>query len=117
MTDKEDSSKKSGPTYTTYDPEVEKRRIEYNEKLSGQIMDFLSKNIPDFMKYWGEGQKSEYHVATSIPKWIMILVGTMFLTVAVLTFYDKVPGESLTFLTGVIVGYLLSILKPLPEEE
>ena len=103
------------PTYQVYDPEVEKLRIKSNEKIMNQVMNFLNTNIPNFMDYWKEGQKIDYHGAVTIPRMAILLVGVMLLVVSFLTYAGKVAGESLTFLRGIIVGYLLAIVKP--EEE
>jgi len=49
--------------------------------------------------------------ATRITIPLYILLGIVFVTMAVLTFLGKVGGESMVFLAGAVVGYIISLLS------
>ena len=43
---------------------------------------------------------------------VFTFVALIFFTMALLTYYDKISGETFVFVAGTIVGYIIGMLKP-----
>jgi len=57
-----------------------------------------------------KGAASAREASKRISYAILIVVTLLFLVIAALTWQGIVPGEALTFLLGIVVGYLLSVM-------
>jgi hypothetical protein len=103
-----------------YDPEVEKRRIEANETIQ--------KDFQAQQKYIHEGWQGVVNKAIEAIKnnllrnkeiearnfiGILIVIVIIFISASLLTWQKIVPAEGLTFLAGTIVGYLISLARPI----
>ena len=42
---------------------------------------------------------------------VFTFIAIIFFSMAILTFYNKISGETFAFVAGTIVGYIISILK------
>lgn len=93
-----------------YDPEVELKKIETWEKIANE-------NIEKVLDFLHVSKKIEYQSTLAISKWIFVLIGIFFVITAVLTYTGKVSGDSLVFLIGIIVGYMLSLISAKPRRE
>jgi len=102
--------------------ETSEKEIAYTEEQLKLIIE-LEKVRQETTKYLGdrvyEGVMElvkaykEYVVtrATRITLPLFVLLGIVFASMAVLTFFGKISGESMVFLSGAIVGYIISLLS------
>jgi hypothetical protein len=91
-----------------YDPEVEKRRIEASQATQKGWQEVVTNAIEAIKGYAIRSKEIEQRSFWIVLSAIVILV----LVVAWLTWLKIVPAEGLTFLVGIVVGYLIS-LSPL----
>lgn len=105
------------PPGLTYDREVALKQIEIEEKKTLGWQKIVESNIGNAMNYWKEAKEAEYRGVLTISKWIFELIGLFFVGMTILTYFGKVSGDSLSFLIGVIVGYMLSLISYKPRRE
>ena len=84
--------------------ELEKVR----QETTKYVGDRLYKGFMELAKTYKEYVVSK---ATRITIPLYILLGFVFIIMAFLTAYGKVGGESMVFLAGAVVGYIISLLS------
>lgn len=84
--------------------ELEKVR----QKTTKYVGDRLYEGFMELVKTYKEYVVSK---ATRITIPLYILLGVIFITMAFLTAYGKVSGEAMVFLSGAVVGYIISLLS------
>jgi hypothetical protein len=84
--------------------ELEKVRQETTKYIGDKLYDGFMELSKTYKEY-------VIGKATRITIPLYILLGVVFVTMAVLTFFGKVGGESMVFLAGAVVGYIISLLS------
>ena len=111
-----------------YDTEVEKKRLDVQKEIASIQANIqaetsrgwqktISDGIAGLTNAWKEGRAAEYKNAITLSKWIIAVCVVLFAGVGVLVYLGKISGDALVFLTGIIVGYLLSLVNPRPRRE
>jgi hypothetical protein len=80
-----------------YKADIEKLKIEKYSELGYKTIDSIK-------EYVIKGQRNITIAG-------FILIGLIFVSMAGLTYYGKVGGETFALATGTIIGYIISILK------
>ncbi len=75
------------------------------EKEKTAIYSDIANNLIDSVKQYSEKRRQ------NITFMVASLIGLIFISMAYLTYLDKVGGETFAFVTGTIVGYIISLLK------
>jgi hypothetical protein len=84
--------------------EIEKAKLE-NEKFNTErYIEFGNGVISAYKEYVSSGRRT-ITIAS------FIFIGLIFVSMAFLTFYGKLNGETFAFVTGTIVGYIINLLK------
>lgn len=100
-----------------YDPEVEKKRLDVQKEVTSGWQKTLSDAVANLTNAWKEGRAAEYKNVITLSKWIIAVCLVFFAGVGVLVYLGKISGDALVFLTGIIVGYLLSLVTSRPRRE
>ena len=100
-----------------YDPEVELKRIDAEKDVQAGWQKIVEENIGKVIGSWERSKKIEYQSVVTISKWTYISIIIFFLVVSGLTYVGKVSGDSLAFLTGIVIGYMLSLISAKPKRE
>lgn len=100
-----------------YDPEVEKKRLDIQAETVKGWQETISGAIASLADAWKEGRAAEYKNVITLSKLIIVTCVVFFAGVGVLVYFGKVSGDVLVFLTGIIVGHLLSLVTPRPRRE
>ena len=80
-----------------YKADIERLKTEKYSELGYKLID-------SYKEYVSSGRRT-------ITVAVFIFIGLIFFTMAVLTYFDKINGETFAFVTGTIIGYIISILK------
>jgi len=80
-----------------YKTDIEKLKTEKYSELGFKAIDAIK-------EYVISGRRN-------ITAAVFIFIGLIFFTMAVLTFFGKINGETFAFVSGTIIGYIISILK------
>jgi len=100
-----------------YDPEVELKRIDAEKEIQTGWQKIAEDNVGKVIGIWERSKKIEYQSVITISKWTYISIVIFFLVISGLTYVGKVSGDSLAFLTGIVVGYMLSLISAKPKRE
>ncbi len=84
--------------------EVEKYKADIEKYKTEKYIEIISEAIGSYKEYAAKGKRN-------ITIGVFVLVAIIFLAMAFLTGVGKVGGETFAFVTGTIVGYIISILK------
>lgn len=84
--------------------EVQKYRIDLEKYQTEKYLELGNRLVDSYKEYATSGRRM---ITTAV----FIFIAIIFIAMAVLTFFGKVSGETFAFVTGTIVGYIISILK------
>jgi hypothetical protein len=84
--------------------EVEKYKADVSKFQTEKYLEIGNKLIDSYKEYATSGRRM---ITTAV----FVFIALIFVSMAILTFFDKVNGETFAFVTGTIVGYIISILK------
>lgn len=71
----------------------------------------LSKLITTVVQTWTKARESKARFSVRMGILVAVLVSLIVVTAAILTYLDKIDGAALTFLLGLIVGYMLTFVR------
>jgi len=100
-----------------YDSEVELKRIDAEREVQAGWQKIVKDNVGTVIGIWERGKKIEYQSVITISRWTYISIVIFFLVISGLTYVGKVSGDSLAFLTGIVTGYMLSLISAKPKRE
>ena len=102
-----------------YDPEVEKRRIEAYEGVQKALQETqravherwqgVAEKAIDALK---EGMTRNKEIEARNFLWILVVIVAVVAGAGVLTWAKAIPGEAFALLVGTIVGYIVSLARP-----
>lgn len=72
----------------------------------------VRENLPEVIKTWKESHTVEYKSFLTLTKWMLWTIAFLYIIIGVLTFTGKIAGEALVFMTGIVIGYMLSLISP-----
>lgn len=84
--------------------EVEKYKVDVAKLQTEKYLEIGNKLIDSYKEYATSGRRI---ITTAV----FLFIALIFVSMAILTYFDKVTGETFAFVTGTIVGYIISILK------
>jgi hypothetical protein len=84
--------------------EVEKYKADIEKQKTEKLLELGSKGIDAYKEFAMIGRRN-------ITVAVFIFIGIVYASMAVLTYFGKVNGETFALVTGTIIGYLISILK------
>jgi hypothetical protein len=84
--------------------EVEKYKADVEKLKIEKYTDLINKGIISFKEYATTGRRN-------ITIAVFLLILFIFISMAFLTYLGRVSGETFAFVTGTIIGYIISILK------
>jgi hypothetical protein len=84
--------------------EVEKYKANVEKYKTEKYVELLNKGLEAFKEYATRTKRN-------ITIGVFVLITLIFFSMATLTYFGKVGGETFAFVTGTIIGYIISVLK------
>ena len=84
--------------------EIEKYKAEIEKYKTEKYIEVINNAIGAYKDYTVRSKRT-------ITFGVFILITLIFFSMAILTYFNKVGGETFAFVTGTIIGYIISILK------
>ena len=97
-----------GPLYLIKDEqkwlEVEKYKADLEKYKTDKYVELLNDAINAIKEYTLRSKRT-------ITIAVFIFIAIIFVTMAILTYYGRVGGETFAFVAGTIIGYIISLLR------
>lgn len=85
--------------------------LEVQKDIQKGWQEIVRENLPEIIKVWKESSSAEYKSFLTLTKWTLGTVIFLYIIIGGLTYTGRIQGESLVFMTGIIVGYMLSLIS------
>lgn len=82
-----------------------------NEKPISNLIDKLNNSIENISKQFLNHKSSESKFSLKMAYLLTGLISLIVIIAAVLTLYGKLDGSALTFLFGLLIGYMLTFIR------
>ena len=82
-----------------------------NEKPLSNLIDSVNKTIENVSTQFLRHKKSDIKFSLRMAFILTFIISLIVIVTSILTFYGKLDGAALTFLLGLIVGYMLTFIR------
>lgn len=82
-----------------------------NEKPLSNLIDKVNKTIENVSTQFLRHKKSDIRFSLNMAVMLTILISLIVIVATILTIYNKIDGSALTFLFGLLIGYMLTFVR------